>query len=195
MLPAKLRVKLLSEAAGYINVSQVVHRELSMEELVEVLLAVAGNNGERIAELLRAGTVSTGPLRYRWESFEVTPQELAPIMAALPHAEPGRPFEPQRAAYVRLRRGHEVIDFSRDSASRKPLFARQSLWDGLLKLFEQRVRYTDYSHADKADVFAVELDREALNQLELLASAAKAKSVAARLEHWKPERIDWLVPR
>lgn len=195
MLPAKVRVKLLPEAVGYITVAQVMHREFSMAELMGFLLPVAGKDKERIRQLLRAGSVIAGDYRIRWDSLEVGEQELDVLLEALPHADPSRAFQPETALQVRFCRGHHTLDLSRETASRKPLFARQSFWDGLLGFFRERVRYADYSHADKADVFAAEVDAEGLKMLESLLPLARPRNFAARLERLKPERIEWLVRR
>jgi len=195
MLPPKIRVKVLPEAAGYITVSQVVHRDFSMAELMDFLLPVVGTDAERIRQILRAGTVSTGDYRIRWESLEVGAQEIDGLLKALPHAEPSRAFQPNAALLVRFRRGHETMDLSRDSAARKALFARRSFWENLLSAFGEGVRYADYSHADKADVFAVELDAGGMTMLESLLSLVRPKGIAGRIQRLRPERIEWLVRR
>src|SRR3972149_132860 len=103
MPPAKIRVKLVSEAADYVSVTHVVQRDFSLSELVETMLPVLGKDAQRIRQILRAGT----------------------------------------------------LDLPRESASRKPLFAQQSFWDGLLALAGGSVHYADYSHGDRADIFAL----------------------------------------
>ena len=195
MIPSTIRVKLLSEAAGYINFSHVVQRDFSMPELLEVLLPVLGRHAARIRQILRAGTISTGEYRYRWESLEVAEVELSSILEALPGPDPSRVFQPESCFLVRFRRGVETLDLARERASRKSLFARQSFWEGLLDSFGQSVRYADYSHADKADVFALELEAEGRAKLEPLVPLLRPRSLAERLERFQAERIEWLTRR
>ena len=96
---------------------------------------------------------------------------------------------------VRFRRGSETLDLPRENAAKKSLFARQSFWDGLLALAGDAVRYADYSYADRADVFALSLDRERTEQLVGLLPLLKPKSAAERLLRFRPERIEWLSRR
>ncbi|MBI4480883.1 MAG: hypothetical protein HY651_12755 [Acidobacteria bacterium] len=194
MKPEKIRVKLVSEAAEYVSVTHVVQRDFTLHELVEVMLPVLGADTSRIQQMIRVGTVSTGEYRYRWEGLEIAAEELETILEAVPHAEPSRPFDPERCFLVRFRHGLETLDLPRESASRKALFARQSCWDALLGL-AAGVRYADYSHADKADRFTLALDPEGWQQLRALLPLLKPASAASRLERLHPEAIDWLTRR
>ncbi len=195
MLPSKIRVKLLSEAAGYISVSHVVQRDFSVPELVEMMLPVLGKDAGRIRQILQAGTICRGEYRYRWDSLEVAEQELDSVLETLPGPDPSRVFHAKSCFRLRFRRGHETLDFSQESANRKPLFARQTFWDGLLALFGKEARYADYSHAEKADVFALELGDAGRRELELLLPLLRPKSAAERLKRFQPERIEWLIRR
>ena len=195
MPPAKIRVKLVSEAAEYVSVTHVVQRDFSLAELVETMLPVLGKDAQRIRQILGAGTVSTGEYRYRWDPLEVEESELGTLLRNLPGPEPSRAFQPESCFLVRFRRGIETLDLPRENAARKPLFARQSFWEGLLTLAGGTVHYADYSHADRADVFALPLDRDTAEQLRGLLSLFKPKSAAERLEHFRPERIEWLSRR
>jgi hypothetical protein len=194
MIPAKIRVKLVSEAAEYVTVSHVVQREFSLAELVEVMLPVLGRNALRIRQILHAGTLSTGDYRYRWEPVELQEAELEEVLRSFPGPDLSRPFDAGKCFLVRFRRGQETLDLPRDNAERKPLFARQSFWDGLLRL-AQSARYADYSHADKADVFTVSLDAERMTMLRGLLPLLKPKSAAERLERLRPEQIEWICRR
>ena len=194
MPPAKIRVKLVSEAAEYVSITHVVQRDFSLTELVETMLPILGKDASRIRQILRAGTLSTGEYRYRWEPLEVEEPELETLLGSFPGPEPSRAFQPETCFLVRFRRGAETLDLPRESASRKSLFARQSFWEGLLTLASD-VRYADYSHADRADIFALPLDRDTAEQLRDLLSLFKPKSASERLERFRPERIEWLSRR
>ena len=191
----KIRVKLVSEAAEYVTVSHVVQRDFTLHELVELILPVVGTDASRIRQMMRVGTISTGDYRYRWEGVEVGAEELNAILETLPRAEPQRPFEPERVIVVRFRRGQETLDLPRESAARKALFAKQSFWEGLLGLASKGLRYADYSHADKADVFSLTVDAETWQNLRGLLPLLKPKSAAERLERLRPETIEWLSRR
>ena len=195
MTPAKIRVKLVSEAAEYVTVSHVVQRDFGLAELVELMLPVLGKDARRIRQILEAGTISTGEYRYRWEPLEVAEHELEAILQSLPGPDPLRAFQPERCVGLRFRRGAETLELPRELTARKGLFARQSFWEALLEWAAQRVRYSDYSHADKADVFTVVLDGEAGQMLRALLPLLKPKSAAERLARLKPESIEWLTRR
>ena len=195
MPPATIRVKLLSEAAEYVSITHVVQRDFSLGELVEAMLPVLGKDAPRIRQILRAGTLSTGDYRFRWEPLEVGEPELEAILVTFPGPDPSRAFQPESCYLVRFRRGTETLDLLRETASRKPLFAKQSFWEGLFTLAGGNIRYADYSHADKADVFALSVNREAAELLRALLPLLKPKSAADRLERFRPEQIEWLSRR
>jgi hypothetical protein len=87
-----------------------------------------------------------------------------------------------------------MLELPREAANRKPLFAKQSFWEGLLQL-AARARYVDYSHADKADVFSLSLDADGWQLLRSLLPLLKPQSAAERLERLRPETIAWLTRR
>ena len=195
MPPTKIRVKLVSEAAEYISVTHVVQRDFDLGELVETMLPVLGKDAGRIRQILGGGTLSTGEYRYRWDPFEAAAAEIETLLDRFPDPEPARSFEPENCFLVRFRRGNETLDLPRENAAKKPLFGRQSFWDGLLTLVRKSVRYADYSYADRADVFAFPLDSERTEQFLGLLPLLKPKTAAERLQRFRPERIEWLSRR
>ena len=195
MPPTRIRVKLVSEAAEYVSVTHVVQRDFSLAELVETLLPVLGKDAPRIRQILSAGTLSTGDYRYRWDPLEVEEPEVKTILDNFPGPEPSRAFQPDSCFLVRFRRGVETLDLPRENAMRKPLFARQNFWEGLLGMAGEAVRYADYSYGDRADVFALPVGSETAEQLRGLLSLLKPKSAAERLERFRPEQIEWLSRR
>jgi len=195
MAPSKIRVKLISEIAEFVTVSPVVQRDYDLAELVEVMLPVLGRDAGRIRHILGAGTIATGDYRYRWEAVQVSEEEVATILQQLPGPDPSRRFQPERCYVVRFRRGHEVLDLPRESAARKPLFARQSFWEGLLEMVSQEVRYADYSHADRADVYCFLLGAEGVELIEGLLPLLRPRMAAERLRQFRPEQVEWLSRR
>jgi hypothetical protein len=194
MTPERIRVKLVSEAAEYVTVSHVVQRDFTLAELVELMLPVVGVDAGRIQRMIRIGTISTGEYRYRWDGIEVPPEDVSTVLEALPHPEPDRAFDPVRCFLARFRRNQEVLDLPREAAGRKPLFAKQSFWEGLLQL-AAHARYLDYSHADKADVFSYSIQGEGRQFLRGLLPLLKPPSAADRLERLRPDTIEWLTRR
>jgi hypothetical protein len=195
MLPAKIRVKLLSEAAGYVSVSHVLQREFSISELVELLLSVIGRDVERLRQILRAGSIVTGEYRYRWEPLDPAPQEIQSILGALPGPDPSRAFQPANVFLVRFRRGSELIEISREAGSHKPLFSRQSFWEGLLAALGNTAHYANYSYSDRADIFASQMSEADRNALATLLPLLRPKGSAERIAKLQPDRIEWLVRR
>ena len=194
-IPSKIRVKLLSEAAEYVSVSHVVQRDFSLPELIEIMLPVLGKDAPRVRRILQAGTISTGDYRYRWQSLEVPEEELERVLQAFPGPDPTQVFQPESCFLVRFRRGHETMDLPQENAARKRLFARQSFWEGLLGLTRKGIRYSDYSHADKADIFVLVLDSKGDEMLRAILPLLKPRSAAGRLNRFRPEQIEWLSRR
>ena len=195
MTPTRIRVKLVSEAAEYISVTHVVQREFDLVELVEMMLPVLGKDARRIRQILGAGTLSNGEYRYRWDPFEALEEDIEALLDTFPDADPTRSFDPQSCFLVRFRRGSDTLDLPRENAAKRPLFGGRSFWDGLLALAGEAVRYAEYSYADRADVFAVSLDRERAEQLLGLLPLLKPKSAAEQLHRFRPERVEWLCRR
>lgn len=195
MTPPRIRVKLVSEAAEYISVTHVVQREFDLVELVEMMLPVLGKDAPRIRQILGAGTLSNGEYRYRWDPFEALEEDIEALLDTFPDADPACSFDPQSCFLVRFRRGSDTLDLPRENAAKRPLFGGRSFWDGLLALAGEAVRYAEYSYGDRADVFAVSLDRERAEQLLGLLPLLKPKSAAEQLHRFRPERVEWLCRR
>lgn len=195
MTPPRIRVKLVSEAAEYISVTHVVQREFDLVELVEMMLPVLGKDAPRIRQILGAGTLSNGEYRYRWDPFEALEEDIEALLDTFPDADPACSFDPQSCFLVRFRRGSDTLDLPRENAAKRPLFGGRSFWDGLLALAGEAVCYAEYSYGDRADVFAVSLDRERAEQLLGLLPLLKPKSAAEQLHRFRPERVEWLCRR
>ena len=83
-LPETVRVKLSSEAAGYVSITPVVVREMSTRELVEHMIAITGKNEARVRDLLLRGTLVSGASRFRWTGWEADAQEVVSLLATFP---------------------------------------------------------------------------------------------------------------
>jgi hypothetical protein len=93
-LPPTLRVKLSSEAAGSISITQVVVQEMPVAELVEHMLGVTGKDEARIRQLLLRGTLVSGASRFRWTGCDAAPDDLRLLLATFPDARPPPPPRP-----------------------------------------------------------------------------------------------------
>src|SRR5689334_273362 len=69
-------VKLVSEAAEYVSISQVMQRDYSLQELIGAMLPVVGRDGARMQQLLRMGGFSNGDYKFRWDGREVSAAEI-----------------------------------------------------------------------------------------------------------------------
>jgi len=149
-LPASIRVKLSSETAEAISLTQVVVQELPTRELIEHMLGVTGKDEPRIREILLRGTLVSGASRFRWLGWEADAEALRELLATFPDSDPGRPFAPERCIRAVLRGGRLAIEIPREAASRKGLFQRETFWDRLMAA-AAGASYSEYSYRDRAD--------------------------------------------
>src|SRR5258708_3744713 len=101
-VPEKLQVRVLSDNAGYIDMTHVAHREVAFSEVLDLVVAVAGLNTDRIRTLLRAGTAVVNAYRYRWPPVTLEVDELVPLLERFPHPQPDRPFDAQRCLLAKI---------------------------------------------------------------------------------------------
>src|ERR1700748_3761175 len=103
MLPDHLRVKVMSDSAGYIETTAVTTREIPFAQLLDLLVAVAGLDAARIRTILRAGTAVNASYRYRWAPIAADEAEIAPLLSRFPQPDPSRPFNAERCLLARIR--------------------------------------------------------------------------------------------
>ena len=121
MLPETIRVKLSSEQAGAISLTQVVVREMPVRELVEHMLGYTGKDEARVRELLLRGTLVSGASRFRWMGWAPGAREVAELLATFPDPEPGRPFDAARCVRAVLRGRRAAVEIPREAGLRKGL--------------------------------------------------------------------------
>ncbi len=170
-LPEKVRVKLSSEAAGAITLTQVVAQDLTALELIGHVLGLAGKDEARVREILLRGTLVSGASRFRWEGFRLEAEDLRAALAAFPDPDPGIAFAAERCVLVRLRGGRGAIEIPREAGERKGLFARASFWDALMEVVAGGAVYAGYSYRERADKYVREFT---LGEAESLRAAAAA---------------------
>ncbi len=195
-LPERVRVKLLSEAAGYVTSTRVVQRDFALEELMEAIVAVAGKNLDRVVQLLRAGTIVVGDYRYRWTAIEATAADVEPLLARFPDPWPEREFQPDRCVCAIVRAGVEAIELRREEAARTRLFRKTSFWDVVLQLARERPpQYDSYSYRHRADVYALAPAATEIAHLREAAALLPAEGLAERLRRLSIDKILFLVNR
>jgi len=173
-LPPMVRVKLSSEAAGAISITPVVVQELSLRELVEHVLGVAGKDEARIREILRRGALVTGASRFRWEGWEADAEGLRELLATFPDADPARPFAAANCRRAVLCGARHRLELPREALSRKPLFRRGSFWDALMEVVTARASaYVEYSYRDRADRYLREFDPAETERLRAASEAVR----------------------
>jgi len=161
-----VRVRLSSEDAGAISLTQVVVRDIPIRELVEYMLGFTGKDEARVRELLMRGSLVSGASRFRWQGWDPGPERVREVLATFPNAEPERLFAPERCVRVVLRGGRAVVEVPRESGSRKNLFQRASFWDVLMTVAGAgAARYVNYSYRDRADWYQLALTAPALRTI------------------------------
>jgi hypothetical protein len=159
-LPATVRVKLSSEAAGAIAITPVVVQEIPLRELVEYVLAAAGKDEARVREILLRGSLVSGGTRFRWTGWEPDSESVRGLLATFPDSDPSLPFAAGRCIRAVLRGGRQAIEIPRDAGRRKPIFRRETFWDVLMDVAAaSRPAYAGYSYRDRADRYVWELTR------------------------------------
>jgi hypothetical protein len=188
-------VKLVSEAAEYVSISQVMQRDYPLQELIGAMLPVVGRDSARIQQLLRIGGFSNGEYKFRWEGREVSAAEIELVLEHFPRPEPNRRFDPEACFMIRFIRDVEVLALPKQAAEKKGLFSGESFWDQMLKLAAGNLHYTDYSFADRADVYSLQLGVELEEKFRAILPLIKPKSAGERIERLRPQTIEFLARR
>lgn len=173
-LPEIIPVKLSSEDAASIAMTRVVVEEMSPAQLVELLVGVAGKDAGRIRALLLRGSVVSGATRFRWPPLETAAGEIEAALRGFPDPDPARAFDPMRCTRVRLRGPSRTVYVARETASRRGLLRRRTLWDALMAIAGRSVpEYVEYSYRERADQYQVKLTAEAAAELGAFGFAAE----------------------
>jgi hypothetical protein len=173
-LPATVRVKLSTEAAGAISITPVLMQELPVRELVEHMLGVTGKDQPRIRELLLRGTLVSGASRFRWVGWEPDSDGLRELLATFPDPEPERPFAATRCVRAILRGGRQPVEIPRDAVARKSLFQRQNFWDVLMQVIGAGLpTYAGYVYRERADRYLREFTHAEIAHLRAACGSVK----------------------
>jgi hypothetical protein len=194
--PEIVRVRVIPDGAGYVDTNRVGHREIPFPKLLEMVVAVAGLDPARIGMILRAGTVTLGAYRYRWEAIAMDGAEIAPLLEPFPKSDPLRPFDASRCLLARIRAGVETIELPREMASRRRLLQDISFWDVLMGAASARIpRYDTYSHREGADLYSLDLTPEDERRLRQAAPLLAVDRTAEQITGLPLDRMILYVKR
>lgn len=155
-LPETIPVKYSEEEAEYVSLRPLVRQTFRLRELVDMILAVTGKEGERVQQVLRSGTTVYHGYRYWWQGFEASGVELQALLAEFPDAQPQRPFRIAECTAVRVEAaaGRTALRLEKEHAARRGFLRRRSLWDCLGALAQQSPpAYSHYSYEQRADCY------------------------------------------
>jgi hypothetical protein len=164
-LPETIPVRYTEEEAGYVTVRPLVRQTFRLDELLDMILSVAGKDVTRIRQLLHSGTVVYHFYRYSWAGFDAKESELAAALARFPDDQPSRPFGANQCTNAVFdgagANPRHLLDLDRAAASRRRLFRGESFWESLLETAAQKnPHYQKYSYSRRADLYRLDLDSE-----------------------------------
>ncbi len=195
-LPETVPVKISSEAAGYVTMTPVVRQQLPLADFMETIVRVTGKDAVRIRGILRQGALVSGASRFRWEPLEVSTEEIARVLQAFPDALPERAFDASRCVRAALTGGRAPIELTREAASRKGWLQRRSFWQTLMEAAaELSPVYQQYSYADRADVYRLDLPAETARSLRDQAGLLRYSSLEAQVREYSYDRVELWVER
>jgi len=154
-----IRVKLSSEAAGAVAITEVVVRQMPLLDLLGEILAVAGKDEERVRNLLLRGTLVSGASRFRWDGWEADPLLLRQCLQQFPDPDPAIAFRAESCLSAVFQGPVRRIEITRETGTEKPFLQRRDFWKALLDVAAvASLRYVDYSYRLRADVYSFEPD-------------------------------------
>jgi hypothetical protein len=170
-LPETISVRYTEEEAGYVTVRPLVRQTFRLDELLDMILSVAGKDVARVRQLLHSGTVVYHFYRYTWTGIEANEAELAAALVQFPDADPSRKFVPSKCTNAVFDEAganpRHLLDLDREIASKRRLFRGKSFWESLLEIAtEENPVYQKYSYSRRADLYRVDLDAENASRIE-----------------------------
>ncbi len=181
-LPETISVRYTEEEAGYVTVRPMVRQIFQLEELLDMILSVAGKDAARVRQLLQSGTIVYHFYRYSWAGFDAVESELAAALAQFPDADPARPFACEKCTNAVFdgpgANPRHLLDLDRKTASKRRTFRAQNFWQRLLEIAaEENLKYDKYSYSRRADLYRLDLDA----QNTLLVEEAADRLAAGKL--------------
>ena len=170
------------------SVRPVTSQTFRAPELVDMVVQVVGKDSHRVAQILRAGTITFHSYRYWWDGFSPEAEPLREILNTYPDAEPSRPFATDKCTAVILESSgsppRHSVRITREEASKKRgllgFFSSGNFWEALMKFgidsgSRNKLHYREYSYALRADLYA-----RALTAEEVVRLAGDANGYAPR---------------
>ena len=200
-LPETIAMRFTEEDAGYVTVRPVVKQTFRLGELADMVVSVTGKSVARVQQIFRAGTVVYNGYRYWWEGFTANEIEIAGLLSVFPDDDPALLFNPDRVTALSLEIGggtqRALVDIARSEASGRKLFHKQSPWQIFLGAAKNSTpRYEKYSHAERADVYRVQLSFEMAAVLLKQAAAVSSRGLRKKLTALQPPAaILFFIPR
>ena len=164
----------------------LVRQTFRLDELLDMILSVAGKDLTRVRQLLHSGTVVYHFYRYSWAGIDADEAELAAALAKFPDADPSRPFAADKCTNAVFDGAGEnprhLLDLDRAVASKRRLFRGQSFWERLMEIAaEENLVYQKYSYSRRADLYRLDLDAENGLRIEEAANRLAAGKLRAAL--------------
>lgn len=200
-LPETIAIRFTEEDAGYVTVRPVVRQTFRIAELTDMVLTVTGKNVARVQQIFRAGTVVYNGYRYWWDSFAPEASEITALLAPYPEDDPSLPFRASGVSTVFLEIGggsqRSLIEIARAEASPQRWFQKRRPWEILLSATEKTApRYEKYSHAQRADLYRLNLPLETAQGLLLETRAAAPRALQKKLAGVQaPSALLFFIPR
>lgn len=194
-------MRFTEEDAGYVTVRPVVKQTFRLAELADMVVSVTGKNVPRVQQIFRAGTVVYNGYRYWWQGFAAKEDEVSGLLAAFPDDNPALLFDPAQVTSLSLEIGGgtqlSLIRITREEATARRLFRKGSPWEILLAAAkDSSPRYQKYSHAERADVYRVQLSFDVAVSLLNQAASASPRTLRKKLTALQPPAaILFFIPR
>jgi hypothetical protein len=169
-LPETIPVRYTEEEAGYVTVRPLVRQTFRLDELLDMILSVAGKDVTRVRQLLHSGTVVYHFYRYSWTGFDANEPDLAAALAQFPDADPARAFDASQCTNAVFdgagANPRHLLDLDRAIASKRRIFRGQSFWERLMEIAaEENPAYQKYSYGRRADLYRLDLDAESTSRI------------------------------
>lgn len=200
-LPEQIPVRYAEDDAGYVTMRPVVKQTFRLNELVDMVVSVAGKDPARIQQILRTGTVLYNGYHYWWDPLAAEQAEIGVLLAGFPDDDPSRPFNAANVTAVLLESGggtqRNLVEISATEAGGKKLFAHTSPWDVLIQFAATHApRYEKYSHARHADLFRLALPFDLAQQLLSAMLEAAPRGLRHRWSTLRsPAALTFVLPR
>jgi hypothetical protein len=200
-LPETIPLRYTEDDAGNMSVRPVVKQTFRLPELIDMVVSIAGKNAARVQQILRSGTVVYHGYRYWWDSLSAELSELERLLVPFPDDDPSRPFVSHEVTAVLFEMGggtqRAIAELTRQEASARKLFAKNSPWDVLLAFASSHpARYERFDHGHKADLFRLIIPFDQAQSILAALLAAAPRKLRYRWSTLRPPAaLTFVCPR